>query len=456
MFFYLKGVRRIMKYIKYFILIISQFAIAELVVWFHTSGLGWHVEELLPGDAITLWGTITTIVFLVFSVLALWNIDHKIQELNSIKQSISDKFNSIENKNREVMFEADKAQKDIVKKAEEQIKNILDKSTYRQNFYDTLTRIANIPDPSRQVQEYTHFLRTSGNIDGINYAYVYICRGDAYMALSRKEKAFADYEMAAKLDKKTVAPFYSLGHYYVIEKDYRKSIEIFEKGLTLDPQDENLMMNIANSYSAMGEYEKADEYYDKALTFNPDLAIAYYNKAKLTIDRKDDLWKEKSMNYLNHCIQIMPYYYESNINKASLLREDNKNEEAEKVLSKVIGVTFNSDFIMAVLQRGIAYRLQGKLPLALNDFNTVLLYEPYNVQNISNLAQTYFLMGFLKESKYYANLGLNEANKQSWHNCDTEFREILIRIESMMRPVIRITDTNEEEILKSSETKQDN
>ena len=44
------------------------------------------------------------------------------------------------------MQEADKAQKDIVKQAEEQIKNILDKSTYRQNFYDTLTRIANIPE----------------------------------------------------------------------------------------------------------------------------------------------------------------------------------------------------------------------------------------------------------------------------------------------------------------------
>lgn len=66
-----------MKNVKYFILLISQLVIVELVIWFHTSGSGWHVEELLPGDAITLWGTITTIVFLVFSVLALWNIDQK-------------------------------------------------------------------------------------------------------------------------------------------------------------------------------------------------------------------------------------------------------------------------------------------------------------------------------------------------------------------------------------------
>ena len=431
-----------MKYVKFFLLLISQLVIVELVIWFHTCGLGWHVEELLPGDAISLWGTITTIVFLVFSVLALWNIDQKIQELNSIKHSISEKFNNIENKNREVMLEADKAQKDIVKQAEVQIKNILNKSTYRQNFYDTLTRIANIPDPSRQVQEYTHFLRTSGNIEGINYAYVYISRGNAYMELSRKAKALADYEMAARLDTKTVAPYYSLGHYYVVEKDFNKSIEIFEKGLTLDPQDENLMMNIANSYSAMGDYEKADEYFDKALTFNPDLAIAYYNKAKLVIAKKEDLWKKKSMNYLNHCIQIMPFFYQSNINKASLLREDNKNEEAESVLSKVIGGTFNEDLIMAILQRGITYRLQNKLPMALNDFNTVLLYAPYNIQNLSNLSQTYFAMGYLNEAHFYAQLGLKEAQKQDNHFCDMEFNNVLMRIQVMSGMTIPISKGN--------------
>lgn len=162
-----------MKYLKYFLLIILQFAIVELVIWVHTNGI-WHIEELAPSDAISLWGTVTTIVFLVFSVLALWNIDQKIQELNEIKRSIGEKFNNIETTNREVMLEADKAQREIVKEAEEQIKRILDKSTYRQNFYDTLTRIANIPDFGRQVQEYTHFLRTSGDVEGVNYAYVYI------------------------------------------------------------------------------------------------------------------------------------------------------------------------------------------------------------------------------------------------------------------------------------------
>lgn len=48
------SINAIIKYIKYFILIILQFTIVELAIWFHTCGLGWHVEELLPGDAISL------------------------------------------------------------------------------------------------------------------------------------------------------------------------------------------------------------------------------------------------------------------------------------------------------------------------------------------------------------------------------------------------------------------
>ena len=116
-----------MKYLKYFLFFILQFALVEFVVWFHSSDSNWKVSELSPSDAISLWGTVTTIVFLVFSVLALWNIDQKIHELNDLKRDISEKFTSIETKNREVMLEADKAQKDIVKEAEVQIKKILDK-----------------------------------------------------------------------------------------------------------------------------------------------------------------------------------------------------------------------------------------------------------------------------------------------------------------------------------------
>lgn len=400
-------------------------AIIELLLWVHTTNFGWRIEELLPGDAISLWGTVMTIVFLVFSVLALWNIDNKIHELNEIKQDISEKFTSIEEKHRSVTLEAEKAQTEIIKKAEEQIRLIIDKSSYRQNFADTLTRIANIPDLGRRVLEYTSFLRTSSGVEGINYAYVYICRGDAYLQLSRFDKALEDYQMAAKLDSETVGPYFALGNYYVTIKNYQKSIEIYKEGLEKYPQDENLMMNLANSYSAIGNFAEADKYYDRALTYNPDLAMAYYNKSRLAMQKKEPLWKEQSLNYLNHCISIMPYFYQANINKAALLYDEGKNSEAEEVLNKVIGMTFHKDFIMSVLQRGIAYRQEGKLPMALNDFNTVLLYDSHNIVNITNLSTTYFSMGLAKEALFYAKLGMVEGQIQNIHTYDDELQFVI-------------------------------
>ncbi len=399
--------------------------IIELLLWVHTTNFGWRIEELLPGDAISLWGTVMTIVFLVFSVLALWNIDNKINELNKIKQDISEKFTSIEEKHRAVTLEAEKAQTEIIKKAEEQIRLIIDKSSYRQNFADTLTRIANIPDLGRRVLEYTSFLRTSSGVEGINYAYVYICRGDAYLQLSRFDKALEDYQMAAKLDSETVGPYFALGNYYVTIKNYQKSIEIYKEGLEKYPQDENLMMNLANSYSAIGNFAEADKYYDRALTYNPDLAMAYYNKSRLAMQKKEPLWKEQSLNYLNHCISIMPYFYQANINKAALLYDEGKISEAEEVLNKVIGMTFHKDFIMSVLQRGIAYRQEGKLPMALNDFNTVLLYDSHNIVNITNLSTTYFSMGLAKEALFYAKLGMVEGQIQNIHTYDDELQFVI-------------------------------
>lgn len=419
-----------MKYLKYFLLFVLQFALVEFVIWFHASRSNWDISLLSPSDAISLWGTVTTIVFLVFSVLALWNIDQKIHELNDLKRDISEKFTSIETKNREVMLEADKAQKDIVKEAEVQIKKILDKSTYRQNFYDTLTKIANNPDCGIRVLEYTNFLRTSGNVEGVNYAYVYICRGDAYMNLKRFDKALADYEMAAKIDTKTIDPLMALGGYYVAIKEYAKSIELYTQGLKISPQNEKLMMNIANSYSSLGDYDKADEYYDKALTYNPDLAVAYYNKAKLEIEKKGKLWKETAMNYLNHSLEIIPCFCPSNINKAGLLKESEKYEEAAEVLTKVIETALPQDFVMSILQRGIIYRKLRKMPQALNDFNVVLWLQPHNVQNLCNLASVNLSMGNLDEAMHFSKLGLAEAQKQHKHDCDAEFNLVVDNIKS--------------------------
>lgn len=47
-------------------------------------------------------------------------------------------------------------------------------------------------------------------------------------------------------------------------------------------------------------------------------------------------------------------------------------------------------------------------------------------------------MGFLNEAAFSAKEGLEEANKQNKHDCDSEFREVLLRIDAMNRIAVPI------------------
>lgn len=51
---------------------------------------------------------------------------------------------------------------------------------------------------------------------------------------------------------------------------------------------------------------------------------------------------------------------------------------------------------------------------------------------------TYLSMGFLNEAAFSAKEGLEEANKQNKHDCDSEFREVLLRIDAMNRIAVPI------------------
>ena len=180
--------------------------------------------------------------------------------------------------------------------------------------------------------------------------------------------------------------------------------------------------------SKLRRFDEAETYYLNALTFNPEMAEIYYNKSVRLKDEEGCVALEQSMAYLDKCIQINPLFIRAYINKAALYRECNKELEAAEVLDKVVATVYNEDFLMAVLQRGIAYRMTNNIPFALNDFLFVLTFDSNNVQNLSNLASVYFAMGNFVEAQYYARLGLAQSEKQDKHFCDKEMQEILSRI----------------------------
>lgn len=389
-----------------------------------------------PGDAITIWATVITIVFIVFSVLGIMNIDGKMKEIDERKAD----FKAIEEKSATLLSTLETSRKDIMDMAQAEIKKIVNNSSKVENYYQMFASVEANSAPDKRIAMYTDLIRNIPVIEGLDKAFPYIKRGAAYMQIGLFDKAKADFDYA--LDNCTdinKSPVYaSLGDYYVKKKDFMKAAECFEKALEANPGSAPLCSDLGNVYSAMGEFDKAKAYYDRALAINPELAEIYYNKAKRmhdTTPNPSEADNDQMMSYLDKTLSLNPHMYMANINKASILRSQGKEAEAAEVLNRIVLPMLPPDFIMGIEQRGIAYRLTGELPKALNDFNYVLFYDPHNIQNLSNLAMVSLQMNNLGDADYYARIGLQEAEKQNNHSCDGDFyvvQQTLLNIQNQM------------------------
>lgn len=431
-----------MKRSHWFIIVFLQLIITILVLqcerWLNTHPLG-GVNMV---DALTIWAAVITLVFLVFSVMGLMNIERKMDEVENSRKLQETKFKEIEEKSIDIVQSIDKAKKDVISKAQEQIKKITNDSTERINFFDRLIAILRTPMPDRQILEFTDLLRETKEVKGIDFAYIYINRGHAYLVLKKMKEAFADFETAIKVCQNVnkESSYSSMAYYYVVAGDYEKSIEYYTKALEVNPRSAPLCMDMGNSLNKLGRFEEAESYFIKALSYNPEMAEVYYNKAVKLKDMGGVAEKEQMMAYLNKCIEINPAFIKAYINKAALFRDDKKDKEAIDILNQVICPVYNEDFLMAVEQRGIAYRLTGQLPQALNDFNFMLLFSPNNVQNLSNLAMTHLMMGQFNEAIHYGELGLKQANEQSLHFCDADLESVVNEAKQALKHWMKTVD----------------
>lgn len=417
----------------FFIILIQIVLVAAGLFLYHLYLGGTGIE---PGDAITIWATVITIVFIVFSVLGIMNIDGKMKEIDERKAD----FKVIEEKSAKLISTLETSRTDIMNMAQTEIKRIVNNSNNVQNYYQMFAAVEATPAPDKRIAMYTDLIRNIPVIEGMDKAFPYIKRGAAYMQIGVFDKAKADFDYALDncTETNTSAVYASLGDYYVQKKDFKKAAECFEKALESNPGSAPLCSDLGNAYSALGEFDKAKEYYDRALAINPESAEIYYNKAKRmhdTIPNPTEADNDQMMSYLNKCLSLNPHMFMANINKASILRSQGKEAEAAEVLNQIVVPMLPRDFIMGIEQRGIAYRLTGEYPKALNDFNYVLFYEPHNIQNLSNLAMVNLQMNNLGNADYYARVGLQEAEKQNNHSCDGDFyvvQQTLLNIQNRM------------------------
>lgn len=413
-----------MKLIRYFIAIVIVIAIFELLLWIHGC-----IELHTPIDTtgvttLTVWATVLTVVFLVFSVLGLLNIDTKVKELRTLKEEVTETNTELKQQIRELKLSAREERQKIIDKANEEVLKIMNNSRKRQNIYDRLTQIAGMQDPVYQIKNYTEILKNHTQQDGINESFILCRRGEAHQALKHYDEALRDFNEAIRKDPTSAEGYIVKGVFYAVSKeDYTKSIECFQKALDLDPSQTAMYGNIATSYSKMGEYEKAEEYYSKARDYNVEDAAWYYNKSlKIKEEGIPDPSGELKEGYLLQSLRINPMFYKSAINLANLYQERGEYSRSYDLLSRLISQGLNPDLHKAVATRGMAMKLSGLPSIAVLDFEWAFQLNPYDLYTIENIVRCKMSVGDLSGAAQYSEFGLAQADVQDQHASDQVFQ----------------------------------
>ncbi|MBN1384567.1 MAG: tetratricopeptide repeat protein [Elusimicrobia bacterium] len=179
-------------------------------------------------------------------------------------------------------------------------------------------------------------------------------------ALASVYHDMGDYETAFKIYRKMAerkqyeynkAPFINLGMIYKIKKQYKESIENFNKAIEMNPLSADSYAHIAEIYEWHGKLDEAQRYYEKSVYINPDnhiplnaLGIIYGQKnmplraleclkkaVKIKPDSPDIHFNLGYLYYLQY------KYGESLREMETTLKLDPGNKRAKYLIDKIYG-----------------------------------------------------------------------------------------------------------------------
>lgn len=162
------------------------------------------------------------------------------------------------------------------------------------------------------------------------------------------------------------------------EKD---AIYFFEKAITLNPKDLNVLSTLALAYDNQGNYSKSEEMYERALDIDPRNALVLNNYAYNLSERGINLEKALSMSKIS--LEIDPENA-SYLDTVGWIYFKMKNyKEAKKNIERSLQINGNSAVVLEHL--GDIYFAMNDYQNARKNWNLSLNLNPENKQLIEKL-----------------------------------------------------------------------
>jgi tetratricopeptide (TPR) repeat protein len=124
--------------------------------------------------------------------------------------------------------------------------------------------------PKKQGEYYRAMVEAYPNDEHAHYSL-----GNYYLIQKEYDSAIVQYERAIALDPEFFEPYNELGYVYKILEDYTEAEKAFKKYVELLPDESNPYDSYGELLMKMGRYDESIKIYEKALSVNPDFVTTY-------------------------------------------------------------------------------------------------------------------------------------------------------------------------------------
>ena len=172
------------------------------------------------------------------------------------------------------------------------------------------------------------------------YAIAYINRGNAYDKKGEYDLAISDYNKAIDLNPSAVF-YYHRATTNLINGKYDLAIKDLNEAIKINPKYAIAYNHRGNAYVKKGEYDLAIIDYNKAIELNPS-ADFYYNRGNTWFKKGN---YDKALNDFQSSIKLNPNLALAYFDIAKIYKNKNLNEKAKFNLRKAIELDPNIEYI---------------------------------------------------------------------------------------------------------------
>ena len=182
-----------------------------------------------------------------------------------------------------------------------------------------------------------------------NYARAHANLGKYYMDYGCLEEAKDELKTASSLDPDMPEPLINLGKIYLNDPGMiTEAILLFKKAQINDPDSHTGFMALGDAYMKLKEYEKAEHFYTIVLKRLPFFRPAINNLGVVKIYLEK---KQEAYDLFQNGIRLDPSYEEYYINLAKLYSNNERCEDAQKILERYLKINGDSRNVIALLNQ---------------------------------------------------------------------------------------------------------